>query len=69
MTRKPTYEDLEQRIRVLEEESIKDKQAEFASWKSEKKIVFNHGKSVMDRSVTITINFQQGKNNGQQSTA
>ncbi|MEI6315830.1 MAG: PAS domain S-box protein, partial [Syntrophus sp. (in: bacteria)] len=37
MTRKPTYEDLEQRIRVLEEESIIIKQAEESLRESEEK--------------------------------
>ena len=37
MTRKPTYEELEQRISVLEEQSIKGKQAEAALRESEEK--------------------------------
>lgn len=37
MTRKPTYEDLEKRIRFLEEESIKGKRAEEALRESEEK--------------------------------
>ena len=37
VTRKPTYEDLEQRIRVLEEESIIIKQAEESLRESEEK--------------------------------
>lgn len=37
MTQKPSYEALEQRIRVLEEESIKAKQTEEALRESEDK--------------------------------
>ncbi len=67
MTRKPTYEELEQRIRVLEEESIKGKLAEDALRESEARyrdvinnaqeaiIITQEGKAVLVNRATVEL--------------
>lgn len=37
MVRKPTYEELEQRVRELDEETVKRRQTEEALWKSDER--------------------------------